>query len=139
MKYAELEDLIISALQPLLSEGVREIRPYAGELTAEAAGSVAYRMPAVFVYISEMRREAELSNQAWHNYGITLYIADRSLRRAGDASGCYWIAERIRELLLGKKIDGYSLALSMERVLGVSIDTALMEAVYNLKMLIVEV
>lgn len=139
MRYAEIESFVMEALKLLLDEGVRELRPYAGELTAEAAEECAYRMPAVFVHVADMRRNPVPGPEAWYGFKIVFYVADRALRGSGNASGCYGIVERIRELLRDKRLGGQPFELESERVIGVTRATALMEAVYRLRMLIREV
>jgi len=131
LTYARLEDAVINALKDI---AVRELKPYGGELSPERLTDIAYRFPAIFVFVSEMRNETK-NRVDVRTYRFNIYAGARSLRKNKDAvSGAYELMEAARERLHRKRlIDGFTpFRLIQERVVGVTPEgTALMEAVYE--------
>jgi phage gp37-like protein len=135
MRYAEIEEAIITRLRPLKEDGlVREILPYSGELTPERLEETALRFPAIFVYVAGMQNEVRnlVDRREWE---IVVFVGALSLR-GKNAAAAYEVIEAVRERLHRQVLfEGASpLFVISEQVFGVSSQgTALIRAVYRFK------
>lgn len=109
----ELEQVVLSALEPLLSQGVKTLELYAGQAEAEDIDELAKMtllFPCVYIVASglALRNKDRFDEE---DIGIMLIIGDRNLRgmehaRRGSATspGVYEILELSETLLHRQKI-----------------------------------
>jgi len=113
MEYDEIEDAIITQLEPLKSDppvgiAVKGIASYAGEFaTEEQILAAAYGdFPAVFAIVQE-NKISDHGRVDFHDLTILIYCADQNTRGARDAkSGTYALIKGVRNLLHKKQLGG---------------------------------
>jgi phage gp37-like protein len=109
----EIEQTVMATLEPLKSQGVREIEAYAGQVDEEdieALAKLIRRFPCIYVVADGL----ELTHKSRNDdeiIGVVLIVGCRNLRgteaaRLGDANtvGVYDILEMAENLLHRKKI-----------------------------------
>ena len=152
MTYAELEDAILTALEPLKTDpGVRTLDSYGGQFSEEVlrAGQMLVNYPAILVYIERLSSaEFDMCNDMVE-VQVSIFMADRNLRgekaaRRGDSGsdhpGVYRLLEKAREALNGASVPGFDdcLVLTEEALWFYSAQTAtcVARAVYRARTLV---
>jgi len=137
MTYEALEDALLTALEPLKTEGLKTLKSYGGEFSPDSFGQCPIAYPALMVCIPELTNETQgnLDRQALE---VVVYVADRNLRGEGAARhGAYRGMEQARARLHRLPVAGAGrLALQRESLVGYSAQLGLcvMQATYRLKM-----
>lgn len=109
----ELEQVVLTTLEPLKSQGVKTLELYAGQAEAEDIDELA-KMTALFPCVYVVASGLILKNKDRYDeeaIGVMLIVGDRNLRgteyaRKGSATspGVYEILEKSETLLHRKKI-----------------------------------
>lgn len=124
--FEELEDAVITALTPLMSEiGVKTLSTYAGQLDVEGAEKIIVQFPCIYIAPAEtLIPENSQTKRQLINFSVL--VGDKNTRSnqavmRGDAHspGIYSLLEKTKQKLHNKKlIQGFrSFKLKSERPL----------------------
>ena len=142
-KFEAIENAILSKLEPLKSEGLKTLEPYAGQLDVEELEDLTFQFPCIYVIVQGLHVDPDnRSDQG--KMETALLIGDRNIRGSGAAArgdtvspGVYRLLSAARSKLNRQKAIAGFTALSI-RYEGPVIydpkrDICLYEARYDLK------
>lgn len=101
-EFEQIEDAVLTALEPLKSSGVQTIEPYSGQLDVEELEEITIRFPCIYVIAGPLK--STVKNKLDESVvSLTLIAGDRNLRGSaavtrGDTTspGVYQILKESR-------------------------------------------
>jgi hypothetical protein len=133
MTYTAIESAVLNALGDVAARsGVRDLRPYNGEIAPNNIDVVAFRMPAVLVHVQGLTSEPA-NRRDIRTYTIILHIIDVAIRNMQGNPGVYNLTDQVRQALNRKYIaNAGELILRREEMIAVADGVAIMRAYYDL-------
>ena len=109
-EFEQLENAVITALEPLKNAGLKTLETYSGQLDVDDIEAVTFQFPCVYVVVPGLSL-IDVNRYDKYHIGLTLIIGDRNVRGSaaaarGDASspGVYYLLKAVRNKLHKKKI-----------------------------------
>jgi len=109
-EFEQIEDAVISRLQPLTASGLRDLSTYSGQLEAETLDEIIVLFPFIYVAVQGLALDP-VNRYDDYRLDVTLIVGDRNLRSdtapaRGDAlnPGVYALLEAARDRLHRYKI-----------------------------------
>lgn len=142
-EFEQLEDAVISALDPLKAQGLRTLEAYAGQVEVDELEEITIRFPCIYVMINGMSSKANNRSDSIE-MGMRLVVGDRNLKGSVSASrgdttspGVYDLLSAARNVLHRKHLlsDWTPLMMTGEGsiIYAPKQNICLYEAVYEMK------
>lgn len=117
-EFEQLEDSILSALEALKAQGLRELEAYAGQIEVDELEEITIQFPCIYVMIAGLTSKANNRSDIM-GLDVSLIVGDRNLRGSGAAArgdatspGIYNMLSAARNILHRKYfLDGWALLM----------------------------
>jgi phage gp37-like protein len=84
-EFEQLEDAVITALEPLKTQGLRMLEAYAGQVEVDDLEEMITLFPCIYVMITGLSSKANNKSDVVE-MGVSLIVGDRNLRGSGAAA-----------------------------------------------------
>jgi phage gp37-like protein len=142
-EFEQLEDTVITALEPLKAQGLRTLETYTGQVEVDELEEITVRFPCIYVMVADLKLNVKNRSDIIE-MGVRLIVGDRNLRGSGAAArgdatspGVYDLLKAARDALHRKHLlNGWTpliLASEAPIIYAPKLSICLYEATYEMK------
>ena len=84
-EFEQLEDAVITALEPLKAQGLRTLETYTGQVEVDELEEITVRFPCIYVMVTDLKLNVKNRSDIIE-MGVSLIVGDRNLRGSGAAA-----------------------------------------------------